>query len=67
MTQSKSASGPESDQPTQSRPALKPRPTLFLVLAVFLALWVIALIVMRLRTIKPSPLPGPTPAPIVGR
>jgi hypothetical protein len=64
---SKWASDIRSANPQELRPALKPRPILFLILAIFFALWVVALIVMRWRTIIPAPIPAPTHPTVIGR
>jgi len=46
-------------------PPLKPRPILMIVLAVVLALWLVALVIMRQTTIRPAASPQnslPSPA-----
>jgi len=49
------------------RPALKPRPVLFVVLLVATLIWLVALVVMRFTTMNPTPIPHPQPAPVLGR
>ena len=48
-------------------PPLKPRPVLFIILSIAVALWLIALVVMRLRTVKPPPVLHTEPAPMISR
>ena len=45
-------------------PPLKPRPVLFVMLAIMLVLWLGALVVMRLKTVD-RPLTGPAETPPV--
>lgn len=49
------------------RPALKPRPVLFMVLLVATLIWLVALVVMRFTTVNPPPIPQLPPAPVLGR
>jgi len=59
----KAAAGKATEQPFQPLPPLKPRPVLFVVLSILLALWLIALVVMRLRTVQPPPIVHTEPSP----
>lgn len=55
------------DESIKYGPPLKPHPVLFVVLSFVLAVWLIALIVMRLRTVLPNPAAHTEPAPAVSR
>jgi hypothetical protein len=52
-------------KPVESSRPLKPRPVLFVTLSIVLVLWLIALVVMRLRTVEPPPKVHTEPAPSV--
>lgn len=58
----KPAKQPSGKSVEPSKP-LKPRPFLFVVLSIVLALWLVALVVMRLRTVNPPPTYQTEPAP----
>jgi hypothetical protein len=52
---SKRQAAPNEDPAIEFRPPLKPHPKLMIVLGIILAVWLIALIVMRQTTIRPAP------------
>lgn len=54
-------------QRVEARPALRPRPVLFVVLLVATLIWLVALVVMRFTTVNPPPIPHLPPAPVLGR
>jgi hypothetical protein len=62
---SKTAASQSPQKPFETATPLKPRPVLFVVLSIVLALWLIALVVMRLRTVEPPPKVHTEPAPSV--
>lgn len=66
-TTSRKSANPSSDDTPQYGPPLKPRPILFVVLWIVLVLWLSALVVMRLRTVKPAAIVHTEPAPVVSR
>jgi hypothetical protein len=53
--------GQTDAKPAPDLPPLKPRPLLFVVLGIVLALWLVGLVVMRLKTVN-RPLIEPIPA-----
>lgn len=55
----RNSKSPDSTSNPEFKPALKPRPALMVVLGVLLALWLAALVVMRLKTVQPPPAPTP--------
>jgi hypothetical protein len=46
-------------------PPLKPRPKVLIALGILLALWLIALVVMRLAMVHPAPVPHASPVPAI--
>jgi len=54
---SKRQAATNKDPAVEFLPPLKPRPKLMIILGVVLALWLIALIIMRQTTIRPTPKP----------
>lgn len=62
---SKTPASQSPKTPVESARPLKPRPVLFVVLSIALALWLIALVIMRLRTVEPPAKGHTEPAPTV--
>ena len=56
----RNSQAPDSTRNPEFKPALKPRPALMVVLGVLLALWLAALVVMRLKTVQPPTAPTPS-------
>ena len=52
----------ESKPPVQFLPPLKPKPTLAIVLMGVLVLWLIGLVILRVRTVHPAGNPAAAPA-----
>lgn len=78
MSSPKQAAQPSRGRPSQNTPGsaveapadlppLKPRPVLFVVLGIVLALWLAALVVMRLTTVNRPLQPAPATVPTAPR
>jgi hypothetical protein len=67
MTARNRTDGNDSADEVEYGPPLKPRPVLLVVLSIVLALWLVALIAMRLRTVHPEPVLHTEPAPTLSR
>ncbi len=59
-----SAPGKPDPNPVPDLPPLKPRPVLFIVLAVALVIWLGVLVWMRLRTVERPVFTPPTTQPV---
>ena len=63
---SRKSDGDKDKHEPEFLPPLKPKKGLFILFGVLLLIWLIILIVMRVKTVKNSPRQGDQPATVIG-